>query len=49
MFNDVEVGMNQIGKTMLGTEKFQYLIPFELMGVLLLACVIGAIVIARKR
>ena len=49
MFNDVEVGMNQIGKTMLGTEKFQYLSPFELMGVLLLACVIGAIVIARKR
>ena len=49
MFHDGEIEMATIGKTMLGMGKFQYIIPFELMGVLLLACVIGAIVIARKR
>lgn len=49
MFRDGEIEMAEIGKTMLGTDKFQYLIPFELMGILLLAGIIGAIVIARKR
>lgn len=44
-----EVKMDVVGKTMLGMDKFQYLLPFELMGLLLLACVIGAIVIARRR
>ncbi len=49
MLHDGEIEMAEIGKTMLGTDKFQYLIPFELMGILLLAGIIGAIVIARKR
>ena len=49
VFEYGEVRMDTIGKTMLGMDKFQYLLPFELMGLLLLACVIGAIVIARKR
>lgn len=44
-----EITMKTIGETMLGTDKFQYLIPFELLGILLLACIIGSIVIARKR
>jgi NADH-quinone oxidoreductase subunit J len=39
----------QIGHTMLGTDKFQYLLPFEAISILLLACIIGAIMIARKR
>jgi NADH-quinone oxidoreductase subunit J len=39
----------QIGHTMLGTDKFQYLLPFEAISILLLACIVGAIMIARKR
>lgn len=43
------LNMETIGHTLLGTEKFQYLLPFEAISVLLLACIIGGIVIARKR
>jgi NADH-quinone oxidoreductase subunit J len=41
--------MKQIGTAMLGTEKFQYLLPFEAVSVLLLACIIGGVTVARKR
>ena len=41
--------MERIGHAVLGTEKFQYLLPFEAISVLLLACIIGGITIARKR
>lgn len=41
--------MSQIGEFLLGTEKFQYLLPFEAISVLLLACIIGGVVVARKR
>jgi NADH-quinone oxidoreductase subunit J len=34
---------------MMGTDKFQYLLPFEMISVLLLACIVGAIMVARKR
>ena len=44
-----EVPMKQIGMTLMGTEKFQYLLPFEVVSLLLLACIIGGIMIARKR
>lgn len=40
--------MANIGKSLLGTEKHQYLLPFEATGILLLACIIGALVIANK-
>jgi NADH-quinone oxidoreductase subunit J len=46
---DVEIPMKEIGTAMLGTGKFQYLLPFEALSVLLLTCAIGAILIARKR
>ena len=49
IFEKGETNMKVIGESMMGMDKFQYLLPFELMGILLLACVIGAIVIARKR
>lgn len=39
----------KLGETMLGTNKYQYLMPFELISILLLACIVGAIMIARKR
>ena len=43
-----ELRMQDIGKTMMGTGKHQYLLPFEVISVLLLACIVGAILIARK-
>jgi NADH-quinone oxidoreductase subunit J len=49
MEGDVEIDMKLIGETLMGTEKYQYLLPFEVLSVLLLACIIGGILIARKR
>lgn len=40
--------MQSIGKALMGTDHFQYLLPFEAISVLLLACIIGGVVIARK-
>jgi NADH-quinone oxidoreductase subunit J len=44
-----EIDTHLLGKTLMGTDKFQYLLPFEAISVLLLACIVGAIMIARKR
>ena len=41
--------MNEIGKALMGTGEYQYLLPFEAISVLLLACIIGGVVVARKR
>ncbi len=41
--------MSELGHTLLSTEKLGYLLPFEAISVLLLACIIGGVVIARKR
>ncbi|MDR2040516.1 MAG: NADH-quinone oxidoreductase subunit J [Bacteroidales bacterium] len=46
---DQEINMKAIGHALMGTEKYQYLLPFEALSVLLLACIIGGILIARKR
>jgi len=43
-----EISMHTIGQALLGTEKYQFLLPFEAISLLLLACIIGAIMIARK-
>lgn len=40
--------MQIVGDTLLGTGRFQYMLPFEAISVLLLACIIGGVVIARK-
>ena len=45
---DVEVPMKEIGKALVGTEKYQYVLPFEFISVFLLACIIGGLVVARK-
>ena len=45
---DGEVSMNVIGNTLMGSEKYQYVLPFEFISVFLLACIIGGIVISRK-
>ena len=43
------VDMEKIGHALMGTEKFEYLLPFEAISVLLLACIIGGVTVARKR
>ena len=45
---DVEVPMLTIGESLLGSEKYQYVLPFEFISVFLLACIIGGILVARK-
>jgi len=47
--NHRQLNMKDFGFTMMGTDKFQYLLPFEAVSLLLLACIIGGIMIARKR
>ncbi len=44
-----QIDMTKIGEAMMGTDKYQYLLPFEAISLLLLACIIGGIMIARKR
>ena len=44
-----ELNMQDVGLAMMGTDKYQYLLPFEAISILLLACIIGGIMIARKR
>lgn len=44
-----DVDMSLIGNTLLSTDKFGYLLPFEAVSVLLLACIIGGVTIARER
>lgn len=43
-----EISIREIGQALLGAEKYQFLLPFETISLLLLACIIGAIMIARK-
>ena len=43
------VPMKLIGHTMMGVEKYNFVLPFEVVSVLLLACMVGALLIARKR
>lgn len=41
--------MHKIGEALMGTGEYQYLLPFEAISVLLLACIIGGVAVARKR
>ena len=45
---DTEVSMKEIGLALVGSEKYQYVLPFEFISVFLLACIIGGLVVARK-
>lgn len=45
----VELPVKEIGHALIGADKYQFVLPFEVTSVLLLACMIGAIMIARKR
>lgn len=46
--SELPVDMNVIGSQLLSTEKNGYVLPFELISVLLLAAMVAAIVIAKK-
>ncbi|MCQ2287799.1 MAG: NADH-quinone oxidoreductase subunit J [Muribaculaceae bacterium] len=46
---DGALEIHELGKLLLSTDKFGYLLPFEAVSVLLLACIIGGVVIARRR
>jgi len=41
--------MHRLGSIMLSTDRGGYMLPFEAISVLLLACIIGAVAVARKR
>lgn len=43
-----EVPMIEIGKSLLGSGKYEYVLPFEFISIFILACIIGGILIARK-
>ena len=43
-----EVSMEVIGNALVGSDKFQYVLPFEFISVFLLACILGGIVVSRK-
>ncbi len=45
---DAELSMKEIGTALVGSEKYQYVLPFEFISVFLLACIIGGLVVARK-
>lgn len=49
MPDSFDVNIHGIGQALLSTDKFGYLLPFEAISILLLACIIGGVVIARKR
>lgn len=44
-----EIPMKDIGTALMGVGKYQYLLAFEALSVLLLVCIIGGILIARKK
>ena len=45
---DAELSMKEIGTALVGSEKYQYVLPFEFISLFLLACIIGGLVVARK-
>lgn len=45
----VELPVKEIGHALIGTEKYQFVLPFEVLSILLLSCMIGTIMIARKK
>jgi NADH-quinone oxidoreductase subunit J len=45
----IEMDFNDLGRMMLSSDKYGYLLPFEAVSLLLLACIVGGLIIARKR
>lgn len=49
VLGDHETNMKVVGETLMGTGKYEYLLSFEALSILLLICAVGGILIARKR
>jgi len=47
--NAVPTNVKLIGHSLLSTEKYGYALPFEVISILLLAAMVGAIILAKKR
>ena len=45
----VEISIKTIGHALLSSGKYGYVLPFEAVSILLLACIVGGLLIARKR
>jgi NADH-quinone oxidoreductase subunit J len=45
----IEMDFKELGHQMLSSDKYGYLLPFEAVSILLLACIVGGLIIARKR
>ena len=48
-FSSAGVSMEKLGTTIMGTDKYNFILTFEVLSILLLACMVGAILIARKK
>ncbi|MDR1455683.1 MAG: NADH-quinone oxidoreductase subunit J [Tannerella sp.] len=48
-FDHGELDVRTVGHALMGVDKHQYLLPFETISLLILACIVGVILIARKR
>lgn len=48
-FEHGELQVREIGFALMNGDKYGYILPFEVISILLLACIIGGILIARKR
>ena len=44
-----ELDVQTIGHALMSSGKYGYVLPFEVISILLLACIVGGILIARKR
>ena len=49
VFEHGELPVKEIGTALMSAGKYGYVLPFEVISILLLACIIGGIMIARKR
>jgi len=49
VFEHGELHVSRIGHALMSSDKYGYVLPFEVISVLLLACIVGGIMIARKR
>jgi NADH-quinone oxidoreductase subunit J len=47
--NVQQANVSQIGERLLSYEKYGYALPFEVISILLLAAMVGAIILAKKR
>ncbi len=45
---DVELPVKEVGKALVGADKYQYVLAFEFFSLFLLACIVGALVVSRK-